>query len=108
MKENSILQYINSIPFPLTIKHYFVFDNTTEHLKDGKLNSSESWDTLRESHPHFSISENRQEWVRVNESLVKKDGQDGGLKKRASDVSKTIKDLGATSIFSAGCGGGGG
>ena len=52
-------------------------------LKDKKLDSGESWDVLRVSHPDFSISPNRGEWLKACESEIKKDGQDTNLKKRA-------------------------
>ena len=55
MPVKKMLHYINSLPFPLTIKHYFAFDSATALLKDGVLNSVESWNALRQSHPHFSI-----------------------------------------------------
>jgi len=103
----NFLKKINNIPFPLTIKHYFAFDDSTKYLKDGNLSSSESWDILRESHPHFSISDNREEWIKVNEQLIKKDGQDGGLKERAKDVAEILKNNHINSVFSAGCGGAG-
>ncbi|KND49436.1 MAG: hypothetical protein AB198_00610 [Parcubacteria bacterium C7867-003] len=106
-KTYKILKYINSLPFNLTIKHYFVFDQLNGLLKDGELNSPESWDILREQDPHFSISANRDEWLRASENLVKKDGQDGGLINRAKDIVKIIKRERVSSIFSVGVGGAG-
>ncbi len=103
----NILKYINSIPFSLTVGHYYPFHETTKLLKDSKLDSSESWDALRQNHPHFSISENRDEWISVNESLTKKDGQDKGLIERARNVVDIVKQVQATSIFSSGVGGAG-
>ncbi len=103
----SALSYINSIPFPLTVKHYFAFSDSTKYLKGDGLSSSESWDVLRESHPHFSIADTREEWIKVNELLIKKDGQDGGLKERAKDVAEILKNNNIKSVFSAGCGGAG-
>ena len=107
MSAKKILHHINSLPFPLTIKHYFAFDSATALLKDGVLNSVESWDALRQSHPHFSISENRDEWLRAAEAQVKKDGQDGALPVRAKEVVRIIDELGVQTLFSAGVGGAG-
>lgn len=95
----NLLKYINSIPLPLTIRHYYPLDR--------ELNSRESWDILRQSHPHFSISEDRAEWLGAAEGRVKKDGQDGSLIKRAADVALIIDQLGVTSVFSVGVGGAG-
>lgn len=106
-KIRDTLKFVNSLPFSLTINHYFTFGNATRFLKNGKLNSSESWDTLRTIHPHFSISENREEWLKASEAQVKKDGQDGNLIKRANDVVRIIDQLGVTSVFSVGVGGAG-
>ena len=106
-RKNGLLAYLNSLPFPLTIKHYFPFDAVTEKLKDGALNSSESWDVLRQSHDHFSISESREEWLKTANAIVKKDGQDGGLLVRAKDVERILERLKITSVFSAGVGGAG-
>jgi hypothetical protein len=103
----NFLKYINGLPFPLTIQHYFPFDQTTTLLKDHELHSAESWDALRQFHPHFSIPENREEWLKASEAHIKKDGQDGGLVARAKDVVKLIDELGVTSVFSAGVGGAG-
>lgn len=102
-----LVAYLNSVPFPFTMKHVFPFDDSTPQLKDGELNSAESWDVLRQSHEHFSISENREEWLKAAQALVKKDGQDGGLVQRAKEVVSLIRRLGVTSVFSAGVGGAG-
>lgn len=103
----SFLKYINSIPIPLTIKYRYDFDETNSLLKDGELNSSESWDALRENHPHFSISQDREEWLKASEVEIKKDGQDGGLVKRANDLVKIFDELFISHVFSAGVGGAG-
>jgi hypothetical protein len=107
MTFRGVLKYINSIPFPFGMRHYFAFDTVTPDLKDGELDSAESWDALRVAHPHFSISENREEWLCVARGEVKKDGQDGGMVARAKEVSEIISRLGITSVFSAGSGGAG-
>jgi len=101
------LKYINSLPFTLTIKHVFPFDKKNVQLQNGVLDSAESWDALRISHPHFSISENREEWLKSCRVEIKKDGQDGGLVSRANDVTKVINRLGVTHISSVGVGGAG-
>ena len=105
--KKGLLRYLNSLPFPLTIKHYFPFEAVTGRLKDGALDSSESWDVLRQAHDHFSISESREEWLKTANAIVKKDGQDGGLLTRAKDVERILERLNISSVFSAGVGGAG-
>jgi hypothetical protein len=102
-----ILDYINSIPFSLSIKHYQNFGSTHNLMKNNELNSKESWDVLRETHPQFSISENREEWIKACNAQIKKDGQDGGLILRAKDVCSLIVDKGYDKVFSVGVGGAG-
>lgn len=102
-----ILKHINSLPFFLTMKHYYAFDDTTKLLKNEELNSHESWNILRQNHPHFSISEDREEWLKACQGLIKKDGQDGGLKQRSKDIIDIIENLGVSSILSLGVGGAG-
>jgi len=101
------LEYINSIPVKFTAKHYQIFGESTEHLKNNELNSSESWNILRQNHPFFSISGDREEWIRVSENIVKKDGQDGSLVQRAKDIVEVLKNNNIRNIFSAGVGGAG-
>ena len=101
------LKHINSLPLPVTIRHYYIFDDATKNLKDNKLDSLESWDYLRENHPRFSISENRQEWLLAAESKSNKDGQDGGLGQRAQDVVRILEDKVIETLFSVGVGGAG-
>lgn len=103
----NLLKKINDLPICLTIKHYYTFGEATNFLKDKKLDSLESWDVLRTSHPHFSISENREEWLKACESEIKKDGQDTGLIKRAGDVVNILERLKLKSLFSVGSGGAG-
>lgn len=107
MKIITLLKYINSLPLPVTIRHYYIFDEATNKLKDNKLDSLESWDFLRENHPRFSISDNRDEWLLAAESKLNKDGQDGGLIQRAKDIAKIIESRGFTTLFSVGVGGAG-
>ena len=102
------LKYVNSLPFPLTVRQYYAFDDSTSQLKDEALDSAESWDVLREEHPHFSISDDREEWLKASEAITQKDGQDGALIRRAKDVvNLVVEQLGITSIFSVGVGGAG-
>lgn len=103
----SILKYINSLPVPFTMKHYQVFGYSGSLFKDGELNSADSWDVLRESHPQFSVSKNRKEWIRACDMQIRKDGQDGGLLRRAEEINDLIKKEGITHIFSVGVGGAG-
>ena len=103
----SALKYIDSLPFSITIRHYFPFNDRTTLLKNGEISSSKAWDTLRQKHPNFSISENRVEWLKAAEAQVEKDGQDKGLVRRAKDVVEVIERLGVTKVFSAGVGGAG-
>ena len=103
----SFLKYINSLPIPLTIKHYQTFGYSASLFKNGELDSAESWDVLRETHPQFSISTNRREWLRACEAQIKKDGQDGGLLQRAKDVSALLQTEHIDKVFSAGVGGAG-
>jgi len=103
----SFLKYINSIPFSLTIKHYQTFGYSASLFKNAELNSAESWDALRTTHPQFSISQNRKEWLRASEAQIKKDGQDRGLLQRAKDVESLLKKENKNSIFSVGVGGAG-
>ena len=98
-----------SLPFPLTIPHYHVFSSGTDatQLKNGELDSPESWDALRENDPMFSIAHSREEWVRVNEEAVRKDGQDERLAERGKDIASLLQGKGSTTLFSTGSGGAG-
>jgi hypothetical protein len=102
-----ILKYINSMPFRFTMKHYQIFGESTAQMKDQGLMSPESWDVLRETHPFFSIPENREEWVAVSELKVKKDGQDNMLIERARDVVSLLQREKVDRVFSIGVGGAG-
>ncbi len=103
----NFLKYINSIPVRFTMKHYQVFGDSKNHLKDNALVSVESWDELRENHPHFSVSSDRQEWLKSVELKVTKDGQDNGLVERAKDIVSLLKKENIKSVFSVGVGGAG-
>lgn len=101
----TILKSINAMPFPFTMRHYQIFGSTSSKMKYGELNFSESWDVLREEHPFFSISQNREEWLAASELQVKKDGQDADLRQRAIDIAKLITANRFERIFSVGVGG---
>lgn len=98
-KVAQMFKYLNSMPFPITVRHYFPLERN--------LDSKEAWDALRESHPHFSIPENREVWLEAAEGRVKKDGQDGGMVDRAKDVVRVLDHMNIKSVFSAGVGGAG-
>lgn len=99
------LKYINSMPFAFTMKHYQVFGDSTSHMKDRQLVSVESWDALRQNHPFFSVSADREEWLAASELSVKKDGQDAQLIERAADIVILLQDKKISRIFSVGTGG---
>ncbi len=107
MKESLLkfLKRVNAMPFPFSMKHYQVFGSASGALKDGELNSAESWDALREQHPFFSIAEDRDEWLAASELSVTKDGQDKELPQRAKDIAALITSHGFNRVFSTGVGG---
>jgi hypothetical protein len=87
------------------MRHYQVFGEATEKLKERSLISAASWDTLREEHPFFSIPDSREEWLAVSELTVQKDGQDANLIERARAIVELIRQNGYTKLFSVGSGG---
>lgn len=102
------LKYLNSIPYlNFSIKHYYPIDKNKSTLKNGELQSAESWDELRKNDEHFSISENREEWLKAAEGLVRKDGQDGDFINRAREIVKIIDDKKIKTLLSVGVGGAG-
>lgn len=103
----NLLNFINSIPFNLTIKHYQTFGEASAYLENHKLDSSYSWDILRLKHAHFSVPVDREEWLKAAETKIKKDGQDGGLLERVRDITALLKREKINSIFSVGVGGAG-
>lgn len=102
-----LLHYLNSLPVPFTSRHYQVFGESSVYLKDGVLDSPDSWDELREHHEHYSIGATREEWLEAAEGEVKKDGQDGGMIRRAHDIVALLRNVGALSLTSVGVGGAG-
>ena len=102
-----LLSYLNSLPCRLTVKHYQTFGDATALLKDGSLDSAQSWDALRLHHPHFTIDSTREQWLQAAEAMVKKDGQDGKLIDRAQAVAQLIGDKQIAAVFATGVGGGG-
>lgn len=103
----NLLKYINSIPFRFTMNHYQVFGRSKDLLKNNALISVESWDELRQNHPHFSISENREEWLKAVQLEIIKDGQDKGLINRAKEISVLLRRENISTLFSVGVGGAG-
>lgn len=93
----------------MTIKHYHLFDASVskDAFKEAKLDSPESWDMLRTSEPLFSIPQEREAWLRVNEEQIRKDGQDAKLKERGADIARLLKERNITSVFATGSGGAG-
>lgn len=89
------------------MRHYQVFGKSNKSLKDNALVSIESWDELRENHPHFTVSSDRDEWLKAVELKIVKDGQDNGLVSRAKDVVSLLIKENINTIFSTGVGGAG-
>lgn len=93
------------MPFPFTMRHFQVFGDVSQNMKDSELMSPESWDVLRKEHPFFSISQERNEWVATSEIFVKKDGQEELLKERARQIVELLRQKHINRIFSVGVGG---
>lgn len=93
------------MPFAFTMGHYQTFGDTTPRLKNRELTSPESWDALRKGHPFFSISPNREEWLKASRLEIKKDGQDTDLIRRARDIADVLAAQRIQRIFSVGSGG---
>lgn len=104
---SAFLRYLNSFPIAFTSTHYQEFGDSVARFKDRILDSPESWEELRRHHDHYSVADTREEWLRVSEGEVKKDGQDGGMKLRAAKVAAALDDLAAQELFSVGVGGAG-
>ncbi len=102
----NFLKYFNSIPFPFTMYHYFPFESKGK-LKGEQLASAESWDVLRSEDEHFSISINREEWLRASLGQVRKDGQDGGFIERAKEIADFLERNNIKELYSVGVGGAG-
>lgn len=100
----SLLRYINALPISFTMKHYQVFGEQAERMH-GTLTTVDSWEVLRQEHPFFSISSNREEWLKASEMVVRKDGQDDRLKERAEQIVSILKSKGIIRVFSVGSGG---
>lgn len=98
------LKYINSLPFPFTIKHYVALRHTGNPLKDGALRSTESWKILRDEHPRYKIPKDRNEWLQ--DLSLKKDGQDSKLTERVTEFASLLKREGVKTVYSIGSGGG--
>lgn len=98
------LKYLNSLPFPITVKHYVSLEHQGSPLKDGTLRSKESWQILRDEHPRYRIPKNRETWL--EELSLKKDGQDVKLQERVKELGALIKREGIKTLYSIGSGGG--
>ena len=90
------------IAFPLTVKHYYSFDNLASDLKDDQLCSPESWDALRLGHPHFLVPKDRDSWLA--DLKKSKDGQDPAVKQRAAEIAHQLKLRGVADVHSVGIG----
>lgn len=99
-----ILKYINRLPFPVTVRHLTSFGDIGDLLKDGELRSKESWQVLRDKHPHYRIPEDRETWLK--ELSLSKDGQDDKLQKRIDAFASLIKEEGIKTVYAIGAGGG--
>lgn len=97
-------RYVNNIPFPLTVRHYYPFDGLAMRLKNGQLQSAEAWDLLRAEHPHFMIPDDRDEWIKSLKTS--KDGQDDRLETRAQQIVSLLKHHSISNIYSVGSGAG--
>lgn len=100
------LRALNRIPWPLTREHYFACA-ASDRGEIIAIDSAKDWDILRAKDPHFSVKEDRAEWLLACESIRKKDGQDGRLKQRAADIVHLFERYGITSVYSLGVGGAG-
>lgn len=89
------------------MRHYQTFGDSTSGFVDNSLNNIESWRSLRDSHPRFSISDDRDEWVKASELEIIKDGQDTELINRASEIVQLLKAKDIKTLFSVGVGGAG-
>ncbi|MDP3996362.1 MAG: hypothetical protein Q8P86_01560 [bacterium] len=98
------LKYINSLPFPVTVRHYASFGHIGRRLKDGELRSKESWQTLRDEHPRYRIPQDRETWI--HELSLNKDGQDDKLQERINAFVALIEKEGIRTVYSIGAGGG--
>lgn len=89
------------------MKHYQTFGDFSSELVNNSLNHIESWQTLRDNHPHFSISQDRDEWIKAAELKIVKDGQDNGLIQRAEEIVRFLEKECIATLFSVGVGGAG-
>lgn len=92
-----------NIPFGLTIKHYYPFSKEVP-LTNNELNSSQSWNVLRNDHPSFILEKNREKWLKQCELGKNKDGQDGYLSEKAEAIVAILKKNKITSLYSMGVG----
>lgn len=90
--------------FPLTLRHYYFFDQVFEVPSEGApaLASSEIWDKLRIQHRHFYQADERETWLRSFSEP--KDGQESSLKVRATEIAKLLRSRKITNVHSVGVG----
>lgn len=100
------LKYINSLPFPITVKHYVSFGVADPYLKDvhGEQDAKKRWQVLRDTHPRYRIPKDRETWLK--DLSVKKDGQDDKLPDRIKAMASLIEREGIKTFYSIGSGGG--
>ncbi len=99
-----VLKYINSMPFPVTARHFTSLGVVGGKLKDGELRSAESWQTMRDEHPYYRIAEDRETWLK--ELTADKDGQDAKMHDRVRAFADLIEKEGVKTVYSIGSGGG--
>ena len=101
-----ILKYINSLPLPITVKHYVSFGVADKYLNGiwGEGDAKKRWQVLRERHPRYRIPKDRKTWL--EELCLRKDGQDDRLTERVEALAKLIEKEGIKTFYSIGAGGG--
>ena len=101
-----ILKYINSLPFPITVKHYVSFGVADPYLQDvhGEEDAKKRWQVLRDTHPRYRIPRDRETWLK--DLSLRKDGQDDKLPERVEALATLIEKEGIRTFYSIGAGGG--
>ena len=101
-----ILKYINSLPFPITVKHHVSFGVSDKYLKGvvGEKDAKKLWQVLRDTHPRYRIAKDRDTWLA--DISIRKDGQDEKLPARVEAMATLIEKEGIKTFYSIGAGGG--
>ncbi|MDP2705040.1 MAG: hypothetical protein U1D31_01235 [Patescibacteria group bacterium] len=101
-----ILKYINSLPFPVTVKHYVSFGVADPYLENihGEKDAVRRWQILRDKHPRYRIPKDRETWLK--DLSLRKDGQDDKLPERVEALATLIEKEGIRTFYSVGSGGG--